>query len=100
MDTKITQPEKATSSARGGRVFKGTVVKSAMKDTTTVSIRRFVKHKKYGKYIKREKKFLVHDVGNTAKVGDVVLIQETKPISKNKHFVLLNTVTRAAANEE
>lgn len=84
---------------KGGRVFKGTVVKSAMKDTVTVSVRRFIKHKKYGKYIKREKKFLVHDAGNTAQVGDSVLIQEVRPISKNKRFTLHKTITRAVIEE-
>jgi len=79
----------------GRRVLKGTVVKSAMKDTATVSVRHFVKHKKYGKYIKREKKFLVHDVENTARVGDTVLIQETRPISKRKNFILKETVVTA-----
>ena len=84
----------------GGRVLKGTVVKSAMKDTMTVTVTRFVKHSKYKKYLERSKNFLVHDVGNTAKVGDVVLIKETRPISKNKHFVLLETVRAVAAQEE
>lgn len=95
-------PHKTTqeNTKTGGRVFKGTVVKSAMKDTMTVTVTRFVKHPKYKKYLERSKKYLVHDVGNTAKVGDIVLIKETRPISKNKHFVLLETVTAAAAQDE
>lgn len=79
---------------KGGRIFKGTVVKTAMKDTVTVSVNRFVKHPKYKKYIERAKKYLVHDAGNTAQVGDTVLIRETRPLSKNKHFELLETVAR------
>ena len=94
MNTKITQKK------QGGRVFKGTVVKSAMKDTATVSVGSFIKHKKYGKYMRREKKFLVHDAGNTAQVGDVVLIRETRPLSKHKNFELFETVTRQVAKEE
>jgi small subunit ribosomal protein S17 len=82
-----TSQNKAVQST-GGRVFKGTVVKTAMKDTATVSIQRFVKHPKYKKYVKRVKKYLVHDKGNTAKIGDTVLIKEVRPISKNKHFTL------------
>ena len=93
---KTTQKEAKT----GGRVFKGTVVKSAMKDTMTVTVTRFEKHPKYKKYLERSKKYLVHDVGNTAKVGDVVLIKETRPISKNKHFVLLETVRAVASQDE
>ena len=95
MATQKTQSEK-----KGGRVFKGTVVKSAMKDTATVLVQRFVPHKKYKKYMRFDKKFLVHDVGNTARVGDVVLIQETRPISKNKNFILWKTVSSSAAQEE
>ncbi len=98
MTAKKVQPEKK-STQTGPRVFKGTVVKAAMKDTATVVVARYVQHPKYKKYLNRSKKFLVHDVGNTAKVGDVVLIRETRPISKNKHFELLETVTTAAATE-
>jgi small subunit ribosomal protein S17 len=72
-----------------GRVLRGTVVASKMQDTITVAVERYVKHPKYKKYLRRTKKFLVHDVGNTAKVGDVVDIKETRPISKRKRFVLV-----------
>lgn len=71
-----------------GKTFRGTVVKTAMKDTITVAIERYVKHPKYEKYLKSTKKFLVHDAGNTAKVGDTVEIREVKPISKRKFFTL------------
>lgn len=81
-----------------GKVLKGTVVKAAMVDTCTVSIERYVKHEKYEKYLKSTKKYLVHDVGNTAKIGDIVEIRETRPISKNKHFILQSIVTSAASD--
>jgi len=81
-------------------VLKGTVVKTAMKDTITVSVGRYVKHEKYKKYLRRSKKFLVHDAGNTAHVGDIVLIRETRPLSKNKHFELFETVTRTSDKDE
>ena len=68
--------------------FKGTVVKTAMKDTVTVAVSRYVKHPKYKKYQTRTKKFLVHDEGNTAKVGDQVTIVGCAPISKRKTFTL------------
>ncbi len=68
--------------------FTGTVVKTAMKDTATVRVDRYVKHPKYKKYVTRSKKFLVHDPGNTAQVGDVVTIVAVKPISKLKRFAL------------
>ena len=70
------------------QTFTGTVVKTAMKDTATVRVDRYVKHPKYKKYITLSKKFLVHDPGNTAQVGDSVTIVATRPISKNKRFAI------------
>ena len=72
-----------------GKTFEGVVVKSAMKDTVTVLVERYVKHPKYKKYMRLSKKFLVHDVGNTAEVGSKVTIRETRPISKRKRFELV-----------
>ncbi len=71
------------------RVLRGTVVSIKMKDTITVAVERYVKHPKYKKYLRRTKKFLVHDAGNTAKEGQLVDIRETRPISKRKHFELV-----------
>ena len=73
-----------------GKILKGVVVKAAMKDTITVSVERYEQHPKYKKYMRLSKKYLVHNPGNTAKVGDKVSIQETRPISKRKHFTLVN----------
>ena len=69
--------------------MRGTVVKTAMQDTCTVAVERYVKHPKYKKFLRRTKKYLVHDVGNTAQVGDKVEIKETSPISKRKRFALV-----------
>ena len=74
-----------------GRVLRGKVVASKMTDTITVAVERYVKHPKYKKFMRRTKKFLVHDKGNTAKIGDVVDIKETRPISKRKCFELVTT---------
>ena len=81
--------EKNTTTRVGGRTFRGKVVKAAMQDTCTVAVERYVKHPKYKKYQRRTSKFLVHDAGNTAKVGDAVEIKEVRPMSKRKSFVLL-----------
>jgi small subunit ribosomal protein S17 len=72
------------------QTFKGVVVKTAMKDTATVQVDRFVKHPKYKKYRTLSKKFLVHDPGNTAAVGDKVTIVACRPISKMKRFKLFS----------
>lgn len=72
-----------------GKTFEGVVVKSAMKDTVTVAVERYVKHPKYKKFMRLSKKFLVHNPGNTVVVGEKVTIKETRPISKRKHFVIV-----------
>ncbi len=76
------------TTTNNGKILHGVVVKSAMKDTATVAVERYEKHPKYQKFMRKTKKFLVHDEGNTAKVGDRVVIREVKPMSKRKHFVL------------
>lgn len=80
-----------TETTNKGRVLRGTVVASKMQDTITVAVERYVKHPKYKKYLRRTKKFLVHDAGNTAQVGDVVDIKEIPPMSKRKRFALVTT---------
>lgn len=84
MATEQTQQQTGT-----GRTFRGTVVAAKMKDTATVAVERYVRHPKYEKFIRRTKKYLVHDPGNSAKVGEKVAIRETRPISKRKHFTLV-----------
>ena len=79
----------STENTSNGRVLRGKVVASKMTDTITVAVERYVKHPKYKKYLRRTKKYLVHDEGNTAKVGAVVDIIETRPISKRKSFKLV-----------
>lgn len=71
------------------KILSGTVVSDKMKDTVVVLVERYEKHPRYGKFIKKRKRFKVHDAGNTAKVGDKVQIIGTRPISKEKSFKLL-----------
>ena len=86
METKTSRPQS----------FIGTVVKTAMKDTATVKVDRYVKNAKYKKYFVRSKKFLAHDPGNTAQVGDTVTIVATRPISKTKRFAIASTKLSAS----
>ncbi|EIJ43457.1 30S ribosomal protein S17 [Beggiatoa alba B18LD] len=79
------------------RTLTGRVVSNKMDKTITVLIERMVKHPKYGKYIKRSTKLHVHDEENTCQEGDVVLIEECRPISKTKAWRLNKVVTRAEA---
>jgi small subunit ribosomal protein S17 len=83
-----------------GKFLEGVVVKSAMKDTVTVQVERYVKHPKYKKYIRHSKKFLVHNPGNSVAVGDRVTIKETRPISRRKHFIIESTIPRVARKED
>lgn len=71
------------------KILKGVVVSEKMKDTIVVSVVRFVKHSKYKKYHKVSKKYKAHDLGNTKRVGDKVEIRECRPISKDKHFMVI-----------
>ena len=92
MDTQTEKKSGATEASkdeRGGRVFRGKVVSAKMKDTITVAVERYVKHPKYKKYMRRTKKYLVHDEGNTKEEGSTVSIQEIAPISKKKRFRVL-----------
>ncbi len=72
------------------KILDGVVVSTKMKDTIIVKVERYVKHPKYEKYIKKTKRFAVHDEGNKAEMGQKVKIIETKPISKTKRFKLVN----------
>lgn len=83
--------EKTTQTATRQRILRGKVVAAKMQDTCTVAVERYVKHPKYKKFIRRTKKYLVHDQGNTAKVGEQVEIKENRPISKRKRFTLVTS---------
>jgi len=74
-----------------GIVLSGVVVSDKADKTISVKIERKVKHPKYGKVIKRSTKVHAHDENNSAKVGDFVSIQECRPISKLKSFVLIDS---------
>ncbi len=87
MATKKVQPQKEVKTL--GRILAGVVVSDKMKDTAVVLVNRFVKHPKYGKFMQISKRYKAHDAGNAHKVGDKVEIKETRPISKDKHFVIV-----------
>ncbi len=70
------------------KTLQGFVVSDKMDKTVVVNVTRYIAHKKYGKYFKIDKRYKAHDETNTYKVGDKVMIVETKPISKDKSFVV------------
>ena len=71
------------------KILTGIVTSDKMKDTIVVLVEHYEKHEKYQKFVTRRKKFKAHDEGNTAKVGDKVSIEATRPLSKDKHFKLI-----------
>ncbi len=73
----------------------GLVTSTAMDKTITVSVERVVHHRLYKKGVKQTKKFKAHDKENSCNVGDLVRIQETRPISKTKRWRLVEIVKRA-----
>mgnify|MGYP001423705651 CR=1 FL=1 len=76
------------------RLLTGKVVSSNSNKTIVVEVTRRVKHKMYKKIIKRAKKYHAHDESNSHKIGDLVIIQESKPISKLKSWVVFEPSVR------
>jgi small subunit ribosomal protein S17 len=73
----------------------GVVVSNSMDKTITVSVERRKKHPKYGKFVKATSKFAAHDEKNECGVNDIVKIMETRPMSKNKRWRLVEIVEKA-----
>lgn len=73
----------------------GTVVSDKMNKTVVVMVERLVKHRLYHKYIKRRSKFAAHDEHNASKVGDKVLIIQSRPLSKTKRWLVRKIVEKA-----
>ena len=83
-------------SERGNRkVIQGIVTSNSMDKTIVVKVSRRLRHPLYGKFIKKSKNFKAHDENNSCNVGDEVRIIESRPISKNKRWRLLETVKQA-----
>lgn len=72
----------------------GKVVSNKMNKTIVVQVESSAIHKEYNKIIKKFNKFKAHDEKNVAKIGDVVLIEETRPLSKDKHFRLIEVIKK------
>ena len=72
------------------RILKGKVIKNKSEKTIIVDVESTYMHKKYKKILRKNKKFAVHDEENVSKIGDVVQIIESRPISKTKKFILFN----------
>jgi len=85
--------EDITRNTRRERV--GVVVSNSMDKSIVVIVKRKVKHPIYGKFVNKSSKFMAHDEENTANTGDTVKISETRPLSKNKRWRLVEIIERA-----
>jgi small subunit ribosomal protein S17 len=85
----------AVDAAKSAKTLTGKVVSTKMQKTITVAVDRLVPHPQYGKYQRRTTKFLAHDENNESREGDVVAIQECRPLSRHKSWRLVKIVSRA-----
>lgn len=83
------------SEDRKQRSLTGRVVSNKMDKTVTIRLERLVKHPLYGKYIRRSSKLHAHDPENTCNEGDMVRIEQTRPVSKTKAWQVIEVVERA-----
>ena len=81
----------STETNTGRRQLTGTVVSNKMDKTAKVLVVRQVKHARYHKYIKRNKTYMAHDENNTVNIGDLVVIEESRPLSRRKRWVIVET---------
>ncbi len=73
----------------------GVVVSNKMEKSIVVAVKYKEKHRKYGKFVNKTQKFTAHDDKNDCNIGDIVKIMETRPLSKNKRWRLVNIIERA-----
>ncbi len=85
--------EKKTAAKRTRRAV---VLKNKMDKTAVVEVTRRVRHPKYKKFMKQRIRYSAHDVDNSCNVGDLVLIEETRPLSKTKRWTVKEIIQRAA----
>lgn len=93
--SKQAKPAEAPA-AKSTKTVTGKVVSNKMQKTITVVVDRYVPHPVYGKYLRRTTKLLAHDENNESREGDVVTIEECRPLSRHKNFRLVRVVSRAA----
>ena len=89
--------EKDTLHQARGRESVGEVVSNKMQKTVVVVVKRFVRHHRYGKVLRRVTRLKAHDEKNECAIGDRVRLVETRPLSKDKHFRVVQIVEKARA---
>jgi small subunit ribosomal protein S17 len=95
MSEKETSVEEQAQARGYRKTLRGYVVSDKMDKTIVVDVEDRVKHALYGKVMRRNKKVKAHDEANTAGIGDLVILAETRPLSKDKHWRLVEIVEKA-----
>lgn len=85
----------AIENPKASKTLTGKVVSNKMDKTVSVRIERLVQHPLYGKFVRRSTKLLAHDEGNECQQGDIVVIEQSRPLSKRKAWRLVEVVSRA-----
>lgn len=86
--------QKSTDQDNSQRTVVGKVISDKMHKTIVVQVERKVKHPLYGKYVRRFSKMYAHDEENACQIGDLVLIQQSRPLSKMKRWKLVEIIKR------
>lgn len=95
MTTATKKEQKAASNPTPKREEQGIVISDKMQKTIVVKLDRRIRHAKYGKFLTKTKKVKAHDEANTAKIGDLVLLVATRPLSKDKRYALKEVLRKA-----
>ena len=95
VDEPADEPDEPTVDRNDRKERIGVVESAKMDKSITVSVRRQMKHPMYGKYLERSSTFMAHDEEDEAREGDTVRVMETRPISKNKRWRLVEVIERA-----
>ena len=94
-ETETEAPAAEAAQERRRRRVQGLVVSNKMDKTVVVSVTRHVKHPRYQKYVRDSKRYMAHDGDNSCTVGDLVTIEESRPLSKHKRWSLLSIDRKA-----
>jgi small subunit ribosomal protein S17 len=89
-----------TTQAKTARTLTGKVVSTKMQKTISVSIERYVPHATYGKYQRRTTQLLAHDENNESRTGDLVSIEECRPLSRHKNWRLVKILQRGPQQDQ
>ena len=82
------------------RKMVGTVVSNKMSKTVVVLVERLTKHRTYKKYVKKHSKYMAHDPENQCRIGDRVRIMESRPLSKRKHWEVIEIIKKIYREDE